>query len=446
MSTLVRYEVVDASPSSRSTILRSTRSARRVGKRSTRPSRVRWPTRQRRDRPDRRRQHVRRRRRHQDLQHAEDARAVARAFGRPCTPLKRIEDAAKPLVAAIHGHALGGGLELAMACHYRVATPTQRSASPRCCSASFPAPAARSGCPALCGAALALEMCTDGKPVAADAGAPAGIIDHIVDGDLLRRRHRLRAGPRRRGERRRTRDLAGQDRRSRRRPRRLPGSARSARQDGARGARAVRGGRRDRGRPARMDFDAGSRRERELFADCVVSTESKALVTCSSPSARPPRFRTCRRTRPPATIARAAVVGAGTMGGGIAMTYANAGIPVLLKDVDQARSTAAWPTIRRNYESSVAKGTDDAGGDGAHAGAHHADDELRRLRCRRHRRRGGVREHGAEESHVRRARRGRRGPTASWRPTPPRSTSTSSRRRAAGRRRSSGTTSSARRT
>ena len=83
---------------------------------------------------------------------------------------------------------------------------------------------------------------------------------------------------------------------------------------------------------------------------------------------------------PTRTITRAAVVGAGTMGGGIAMAYANAGIPVLLKDVDQAAVDRGMSIIRKNYESTMSKGKMTAGGDGADAGADHADDELRRVR------------------------------------------------------------------
>src|SRR6185295_8829503 len=85
----------------------------------------------------------------------------------------------------------------------------------------------------------------------------------------------------------------------------------------------------------RLGFDAGSIRERELFADCVVSTESKALRHVFFAEREAAKLTDAPKDTPTRTIARAAVVGAGTMGGGIAMTYANAGIPVLLKEVDQ---------------------------------------------------------------------------------------------------------------
>ena len=105
-----------------------------------------------------------------------------------------------------------------------------------------------------------------------------------------------------------------------------------------------------------MDFDAGSRRERELFADCVLSTESKALRHLFFAEREAAKIPDVPKDTPARTITRAAVVGAGTMGGGIAMTYANAGIPVLLKDVDQAALDRGLATIRKNYESSVSKG------------------------------------------------------------------------------------------
>jgi 3-hydroxyacyl-CoA dehydrogenase len=106
----------------------------------------------------------------------------------------------------------------------------------------------------------------------------------------------------------------------------------------------------------RLGFDAGSVRERELFADCVVSTESKALRHLFFAERAVAKVPDVPKDTPAAPISRAAVVGAGTMGGGIAMTYANAGIPVLLKDVDQAALDRGLNTIRRNYESSSARG------------------------------------------------------------------------------------------
>src|SRR5207249_361986 len=106
----------------------------------------------------------------------------------------------------------------------------------------------------------------------------------------------------------------------------------------------------------RQGFDNGSIRERELFAQCVVSTESKALRHLFFAEREVAKVPDVPKDTPTRDITRAAVVGAGTMGGGIAMTYANAGIPVLLKDVDDAALQRGLATIRKNYEITMSKG------------------------------------------------------------------------------------------
>src|SRR4051812_45568313 len=98
--------------------------------------------------------------------------------------LKRLEDAAKPLVAAIHGNALGGGLEVAQACHFRVATTDARVGQPEVMLGIIPGAGGTQRLPRLAGVKMALEMCTDGKPVPAPKALAAGILDRIVDGDL----------------------------------------------------------------------------------------------------------------------------------------------------------------------------------------------------------------------------------------------------------------------
>ena len=97
--------------------------------------------------------------------------------------LKRIEDSTKPLVAAIHGYALGGGLEVAMACHYRVATRGALVGQPEVLLGIIPGAGGTQRLPRLAGARLALDMCTHGKPLGAPAALAAGILDRVVDGD-----------------------------------------------------------------------------------------------------------------------------------------------------------------------------------------------------------------------------------------------------------------------
>lgn len=269
--------------------------------------------------------------------------------------LKRLEDTSKPLVAAIHGHALGGGLELAMACHYRVTIASANVGQPEVHLGIIPGAGGTQRLPRLCGPAVALELCTGGRPIAAHRAHEAGIVDAIVDGELLAGAIAFAKARAAAGERRRTRDL--QDRIAHRES--GLAACRMIRADLARTARGARA-------PfaavdaieacLTMDFDAGSRQEIELFADCVLSIESNAMRHLFFAEREASRIPDVPKDTPTRPIARAAVVGAGTMGGGIAMAYANAGIPVLLKDVDQRALDRGLAVIRRNYESTVSKG------------------------------------------------------------------------------------------
>jgi 3-hydroxyacyl-CoA dehydrogenase len=267
--------------------------------------------------------------------------------------LLRIEDATKPLVAAIHGNALGGGLEVAMSCHYRVIAADARVGQPEVQLGIIPGAGGTQRLPRLCGAEMAIEMCTAGKPVAASKALAAGIVDEIASANLLDAA--IAFAKSKAGAVRRTRDL------SERIANREAGvaacaAARTALTKTTRGVKA----------PFRavdaiegaftLDFERGSAREREIFAECATSHESRALVHMFFADREAAKVPDVPKDTPVSAIARAAVIGAGTMGGGIAMAYANAGIPVLLKDVDAAAVEKGLATIRKNYESTVAKG------------------------------------------------------------------------------------------
>ena len=269
--------------------------------------------------------------------------------------LRRMEDATKPLVAAIHGNALGGGLEVAQACHFRVATKDARVGQPEVMLGIIPGAGGTQRLPRLCGAKMALEMCTDGKPVPAPKALAAGILDAIVQDNLLDGAVAFAASKATIGETRKTRDIAlsaeqiasGLD---------ACAAIRQSLTKTAKGMRApfaavdaVEAG-------LRSGFDEGSGRERAIFAECVVRTESKALRHLFFAEREVAKVPGVAKDTPTKDIKRAAVIGAGTMGGGIAMTYANAGIPVLLKDVDDAALQRGLGTIRRNYEVTMSKG------------------------------------------------------------------------------------------
>src|SRR6185436_17583390 len=245
--------------------------------------------------------------------------------------LRRLEDSAKPLVAAIHGQAFGGGLEVAMACHHRVATADAKVGQPEVLLGIIPGAGGTQRLPRLAGAALAIEMCTDGKPVSAAKAHAAGIVDRVASGDLLAEAIAFAKGRAKAAERRRTRAIAF-DEASRTAGLEACARARASLRPGPPAPRAAV----DAIEAAlTMDFEAGSVRERELFAECVVSIESKALRHLFFAEREAAKVADVPDTVRPAAMQRAAVVGAGTMGGGIAMTYASAGIPVLLKEKDQ---------------------------------------------------------------------------------------------------------------
>ena len=306
------------------------------------------------DGPDRRGLDVHRGRRHQDLRRRLKTReqSLARSEGTHAR-LLRIEDATKPLVAAIHGNALGGGLEVAMSCHYRVMAADAKVGQPEVLLGIIPGAGGTQRLPRLCGAEMAIEMCTAGKPVAAAKALAAGIVDQIAGANLLD--DAIAFAKSKAGAIRKTRE------RSEKIANREAGvaacaAARTALAKTARGVKApfkavdaIEGA-------FTLDFERGSARERELFAECVTSHESRALVHMFFADREAAKVPDVPKDTPVATIARAAVIGAGTMGGGIAMAYANAGIPVLLKDVDDAAVQKGLATIRKNYESTVAKG------------------------------------------------------------------------------------------
>ncbi len=191
--------------------------------------------------------------------------------------LEALENSPKPLVAAIHGHALGGGLEFAMACHYRVAVPGARIGQPEVLLGLIPGAGGTQRLPRLCGPRLALELCTEGKPIAAARALASGIVDLVVNGDLLEGAIAFATNVVRSGVApRRTRDLENKiaDRDA--------GlgacqETRAALARTARGARAPFAAVDGIEAAITMDFETGSKRERELSADCVLSDESRAL-------------------------------------------------------------------------------------------------------------------------------------------------------------------------
>ena len=268
--------------------------------------------------------------------------------------LRVIENCPKPIIMAIHGTALGGGLELAMAGHYRVASASAQVGQPEVKLGIIPGAGGTQRLPRLAGVEKAAAMCAFGEPVTANEALASGIIDRIVEGDLLAgavafAREKAASGEpplkaSERGEK-----LAGNwDA--------VFASLRAEAARKARGQKAPLAALEAVEAATRLPFDEGCRREAELFDQCLYDTQSKALISVFFGERAASRIPGLPKDTPLLPVRKAAVVGAGTMGGGIAMVYANAGIPVLLKDQTQEALDRGMETIRRNYSSSVKKG------------------------------------------------------------------------------------------
>jgi len=252
-----------------------------------------------------------------------------------------IENSSKPVVMALHGTAFGGGLEVAMGGHYRVIAPSGQVGQPEVKIGLIPGAAGTQRLPRLAGIAKALEMCVLGEPVGASEALEYGIVDRIVEGDLLAGAmafaHEMAHQPIRRTRERTVLEI-GQ-------PPQFPKLGRA----GQAAARAVLAA-------PHMAFEDACRLERELFEECLRSNESKALIHAFFGERTVAKIPDLAKDTPIAEIRRAAVIGAGTMGGGIAMNYANAGIPVIVKETTQEALDRGLGIIQKNYFNSVKKG------------------------------------------------------------------------------------------
>ena len=268
--------------------------------------------------------------------------------------LLKIEDSSKPVIVAIHGTAFGGGLELAMAGHYRVAVSTAQVGQPEVKLGIIPGAAGTQRLPRLAGVAKALEMCATGNPIKADEALKFGIVDRIIEGDLLAgavafaREVADKPAPKTRERNEKLGDAAENAS--------LFSSARETAAKKQRGLLAPVAAIDAIEAATKMPFEEGCKFEQKLFIDCLFSEQSKSLIHVFFSEREVSKIPDVPKETPIIPIKSAAVVGAGTMGGGIAMALANAGIPVLLKEADQAALDRGLATIKSNYANSVKRG------------------------------------------------------------------------------------------
>ena len=269
--------------------------------------------------------------------------------------IEEMEGCDKIIVAAIHGTALGGGLETAMGCHYRCAVPSAKIGLPEVTLGLLPGATGTQRLPRLIGVKDALDAMISGQPIAAEVAHAKGAVDYLVDGDDLKAGALAYA----------SRLLDGGAA-----PRRLSTEAVDAsgidnafftdyRKQMARQTRGfvapeqivqcVEGA-------VSLPYADAIKREAKLFMVCMASTHSKAQRHLFFAERAVAKIPDIPRETPQREVHKVAVIGAGTMGGGIAMNFANVGIPVVLKENDAEARDRGMGIINANYAATVKKG------------------------------------------------------------------------------------------
>lgn len=266
-----------------------------------------------------------------------------------------MEDCPKPIIAAIHGTALGGGLEVALTCHYRVAVPSAKLGLPEVKLGLLPGAGGTQRLPRLVGPEQALKMVTSGTPISAKAALASGLIDEIAPEDGLLEAAKAFA----------------------RRPNLALVKVRD-KQDKVEAARATAPEmfaqfRRDNARTMRgfeapeanikcieaavnLPFDEGMKVERDLFVPLMMGLQSKAQRYVFFAERQANKVEGLPADAAPLPVGSVGIIGAGTMGGGIAMNFLNAGVPVTIVEMRQEALDRGVATIRKNYENTAAKG------------------------------------------------------------------------------------------
>jgi 3-hydroxyacyl-CoA dehydrogenase len=261
-----------------------------------------------------------------------------------------LEASKKPITAAVHGVAMGGGLELALGCHYRVALAGAQIALPEVKLGLLPGAGGTQRLPRLVGAEMGSEFVVSGNPVMSEKFAPGTLFDAMVEGDL-------------------TQAAVAYAKTTIGKPLKLARDITLTTPDAAFFAEAkAKVAKQYRGFPAplkcveaveasvTMTFEAGLKFERECFMHLVTTTESKAMRHAFFGERTVAKIPDVPEDTPTKQIKQAAIIGAGTMGGGIAMNFANAGIPVKLLEMKQEALDKGLATILKNYTNTMKKG------------------------------------------------------------------------------------------
>ena len=263
-----------------------------------------------------------------------------------------LENSEKPVVAALHGTALGGGFETALGAHYRCAVPSARVGFPEVKLGLVPGASGTQRTPRLAGVEATLDLALSGAPIAAAKAHEIGLVDRIVDGDLLNgalvyTRELIEAGaPVRRSRNQEIPDFDA----------------------GIFDAYRASSGKRARGQVApghvidcieaatQLSFEDGMAFERERFDQCMASPQSAAMRHLFFAEREAAKVEGLAKDTPLRPVERIGIIGGGTMGGGIAMSFANAGISVTLIEISGEALDKGLTIIEKNYAGSVRRG------------------------------------------------------------------------------------------
>ena len=271
--------------------------------------------------------------------------------------LAMIENAPKPVVAAIHGTALGGGLEVALTCHYRVAVPSAKCGLPEVNLGLLPGAGGTQRLPRIVGAQKALEMVTSGTHVPAKAAKEMGLVDELAEEGKLRE-GAIAFAKKIVAEKRplkKVRDLSDKVEAARGKPE-IFANFRKANARKFRGFLAPEYNIRCIEAAVNLPFDEGIKVEQKLFRELVTGTQSAAQRHVFFAERQVWKLPDVPADTPQIPVNTVGIIGAGTMGGGIAMNFLNAGIPVTIVETKQDALDRGLGVIRKNYENTAKKG------------------------------------------------------------------------------------------
>jgi len=282
-------------------------------------------------------------------------------FGRPPKPpalndvLSEIENSPKPVVAAIHGTALGGGLEVALACHYRVAVKEAKLGLPEVKLGLLPGAGGTQRLPRAVGPELAVKMIVGGDPIGAAEALKNGLIEEIIEGPASGGEAFVRKLL---AEKRPLRRLRDDDSKlaAAKADRSIFTNAVAAMTKKSRGLEAPFAAADAVGYAIDLPFDEGLKKEREGFLKLVASDQSKAQRYAFFAEREAAKIAGVPDGTKSRSVNRVAILGAGTMGGGIAMSFANAGIPVTLIETGEEQLKRGMGVMQKNWEATAARG------------------------------------------------------------------------------------------